>query len=84
MNILMNIPYGTWDNVQGTTIIIQTSYQTTIHLETNQVHLRSGTICPYTDTTYMEDIPSGKPYKKPQWTIVNLITTKDSSLRRIC
>ena len=56
-------PYGTWDNVivQGTTTITLTSYQTTINLETNQVRLRSGTICLYTDTTCM-DIDGGHTF----------------------
>ncbi|KYQ58859.1 hypothetical protein ALC60_02139 [Trachymyrmex zeteki] len=40
-------PYGAWDNVivQGTTTITLTSYQTSINLETNQIRLKSGTIC---------------------------------------
>ena len=58
-------PYGTWDNVivQGTTTITLISYQTTINLETNQVRLRSGTICPYTDIT-CKDIDGGHTFWK--------------------
>jgi len=49
-------PYGTWNNVivQGTTIITLISYQTAINLEINQIRLKSGTICLYTDTICMD------------------------------
>ncbi|KYN19400.1 hypothetical protein ALC57_08270 [Trachymyrmex cornetzi] len=57
--------YGAWDNVivQGTTTITLTSYQTSINLETNQIRLKSGTICPYTDATCM-DIDGGHTFWK--------------------
>lgn len=56
-------PYGAWDNVivQGTASITLTSYQTALNLETNQIRLRSGTICPYTDATCM-DIDGGHTF----------------------
>ncbi|KYM76825.1 hypothetical protein ALC53_12714 [Atta colombica] len=46
-----------------------TSYQTATNLETNQIRLKSGTICPYIDITCM-NIDGEKPY---QWTIVNVL-----------
>ncbi|KYN09194.1 hypothetical protein ALC57_18687 [Trachymyrmex cornetzi] len=57
--------YGAWDNVivQGTTTITLTSYQTSINLETNQIRLKSGTICPCTDATCM-DIDGGHTFWK--------------------
>jgi len=49
-------PYDTWQNVVQRIITISlNSYQTIINLETNQIHLKSGTICQYSDTN-CEDI----------------------------
>lgn len=49
-------PYGTWNNVivQGTITFTLTSYQTTMNLETNQIRLKSGTTCPYSDTSCID------------------------------
>lgn len=60
--------YGTWQNVvvQGTITITLQTYKASINLETNQIHLNSGTICQYTDqkcidiegrSTFWESIP---------------------------
>lgn len=57
--------YGSWDNVivQGTITFTLASYQAPINLETNQIHLRSGTTCSYMDTTCM-DIDGGYTFWK--------------------
>ncbi|RLU21202.1 hypothetical protein DMN91_005575 [Ooceraea biroi] len=49
-------PYGKWNNVivQGTLTITLASYYTAINLETNHVHLRSGTTCTYTYSSCMD------------------------------
>jgi len=49
-------PYGTWQNVvvQGIITISLNSYQATINLETNQIHLKSGTTCQYSEANCID------------------------------
>ncbi|XP_070518973.1 uncharacterized protein [Cardiocondyla obscurior] len=53
-------PYGSWDNVVVQAIITITliTHQATINLEANQIRLRSGTVCTYTDNNCI-DIDGG-------------------------
>jgi len=48
--------YSIWQNVvvQRIIIISLNSYQTIINLETNQIHLKSGTICQYSNTNCID------------------------------
>jgi ribosomal protein S9 len=48
--------YGTWRNVvvQGIVTVILTTYRASVNVETNQVELKSGIICRYTDATCLD------------------------------
>lgn len=61
-------PYGTWQNVivQGTVRMSLSSHQAITNTETNQLHLKSGSVCKYSDgncvdiegrDTYWDTIP---------------------------
>ncbi|XP_071653598.1 uncharacterized protein [Temnothorax longispinosus] len=62
-------PYGTWQDVvvQGIVTVSLSTHQAVINIETNQIHLRTGTVCQYVDGncidiegryTYWETIPN--------------------------
>ncbi|XP_071653561.1 uncharacterized protein [Temnothorax longispinosus] len=62
-------PYGTWQNVvvQGIITISLNSHQAVTNIETNQIHLKTGTTCQYSDGncidiegkyTFWETIPN--------------------------
>jgi hypothetical protein len=61
--------YGTWQNVvvQGIVTVSLNSHQAVINMETNQIHIKTGTTCQYSDGncvdiegryTYWETIPN--------------------------
>jgi len=70
-------PYGSWQDVvvQGIITVTLTSHRAMTNIETNQIHLKTGTTCQYSDVIVQilkDDILFGKLYLM---IIANLIIT---------